>query len=328
MQTLISVIVPAYNVGPYLENCLDSILAQSFKGLEIVIVDDGATDNSTQIAERYHNLWPEKIRFIHTDNRGVSAARLTGVRAAEGEWIGFVDGDDEIEPDMYERLYNNALRYGAEISHCGYRTIVNDGERVHDFYNTGRLEQQDRIGGLRELLFGSYEPNLWSKLFAKRLFLQLLSDDIMDYSLRINEDLLMNYYLFSGADRSVFEDFCGYHYLARSNSATRRQFRVEKVLDPVRAKRNILDQIDPEMEEEMWGSYLTACNNAFGALVRRGGEDANAVAMKTILLEHKDKWHLMRKADQIKLRGQLYFPKTFNRVYSLYIECFRQTRYE
>lgn len=328
MQVLISVIVPAYNVGPYLENCLDSILAQSFKELEIVIVDDGATDDSAQIAKQYQTRWPEKIRFIHTENHGVSAARLTGVRAAKGEWIGFVDGDDEIEPEMYERLYHNALQYGADISHCGYRTIVNGGERVHDFYNTGCLEQRDRVGGLRELLFGSYEPNLWSKLFAKKLFSELLNDGIMDLSVRINEDLLMNYYLFRRAERSVFEDFCGYHYLTRTGSATRRKFRVEKVLDPVKVTGQILDQIDPELKEEMWGKYLTACNNAFGAFVRRGGEDANALAMKTILLEHRDKWHLMRRADRLKLIGQLYFPRTFKRVYSLYTEYFRQKRYE
>ena len=328
MQTIISVIVPAYNVGPYLEHCLDSILAQSFQELEIVIVDDGATDDSPQIADSYQAHWPERVRSIHTENRGVSAARLTGVRAAKGEWIGFVDGDDEIEPDMYERLYNNAVQYHAEISHCGYRTIVNGGERFHDFYNTGRLELQDRIGGLRGLLFGSYEPTLCTKLFSRALFQEILDNDVMDLSVRINEDLLMNYYLFQGADRSVFKDFCGYHYLSRSSSVTRKNFRPEKVLDPVRARKQILDQIDPELREPMWGSFLSACNTAFGTFASWKGQEANASEMRTILLENRDKWHLMRKAERVKLRGWLYCPKTFQQIYRFYKKHFRKKLYE
>lgn len=328
MQIVISVIVPAYNVAPFLGNCLDSILAQSFKELEIVIVDDGATDGSAQIADRYQARWPGKIRSIHTENHGVSSARLTGVRAAKGEWIGFVDGDDEIEPDMYERLYQNALQYQAEISHCGYRTIVNNGERVHEFYNTGRLEQQDTLGGLRELLFGSYEPTLCSKLFSKSLFIEMLHGNVMDLSICHNEDLLMNYYLFRRAERSVFEDFCAYHYLARKTSATRNKFQASKMLDPVKVRKQILDQIEPELEDLMWGNYLTLCNIALGSFAGQEGEEANAAMLRTVLLENQDRWHLMRRAERIKMLGQLYFPKAFRLFYQVYKKTLQKKRYE
>ena len=169
MDELISVIVPAYNVGPYLAHCLDSILEQTYQNLEIIIVDDGATDDSASIATAYMARWPDKIHFYHTENHGVTSARLTGVLASQGEWIGFVDGDDEIEEDMYERLYRNAVHYRADISHCGYKTIVNGGERVHEFYNTGRLAVQDRQEGLRDLIVGSFEPSLCNKLFRADL---------------------------------------------------------------------------------------------------------------------------------------------------------------
>lgn len=328
MDELISVIVPAYNVGPYLENCLNSILAQSYQNLEIIVVDDGATDDSASIATAYLARWPEKIRFYHTENHGVTSARLTGVLAAKGAWIGFVDGDDEIEADMYERLYRNAVQYKADISHCGYKTIVNGGERVHEFYNTGRLMELDRLGGVKELLAGSFEPGLWNKLFRADLLRGMLQRGEMDLSIKYNEDLLMNYYLFRIAEHSVFEDFCGYHYLARSSSVTRNQFRPEKMLDPVRVRKQILDQIDPELKDLMWGQYLTSCNHAYGSFSGRKGEEAHAEEIKTILLENRDKWRLMRRADQIKLIGRLYCPVLFNGVYRIYTRCFQKKRYE
>ena len=328
MDDLISVIVPAYNVGPYLSNCLNSILAQTYPYMEIVIVDDGATDNSAEIARDYQAQYPEKVRFLHTENHGVTSARLTGVRAAKGTWIGFVDGDDEIEKDMYERLYRNAVSYNADISHCGHKTIVNDGERVHEFYNTGRLAVQDRQEGLRELINGSFEPSLWTKLFHSDLLLGMVQRDEMDLSIQYNEDFLMNYYVFRAAKRSVFEDFCGYHYLARVDSVTRNRFRPEKMLDPVKVRKLILDQIEPELKDLVWRDYLRGCNDALGTFSGMKDEKNNAELMRSILLANRSKWHLMRKADQIKLYGWLLFPKLFNIVYSSYVRFFQKKRYE
>lgn len=328
MDELISVIVPAYNVGPYIAHCLDSILSQTYQNLEIIIVDDGATDDSASIATAYQERLPEKVRFFHTENHGVTAARLTGVREARGSWIGFVDGDDEIEEDMYERLYRNAVQYGASISHCGYKTIVNDGERVHEFYNTGRLMESDSLEGVKELLAGSFEPSLCNKLFRADLLHGMLQRREMDISIKHNEDLLMNYYLFRSAEHSVFEDFCGYHYLARSSSVTRNQFRSEKMLDPVRVRKIILDQVEPELKGLMWGNYLMLCIIAYGVFAGRKGEKANAAAMKCILLENRSKWRVMRKADQIKLIGRLYFPALFNGFYRIYTRYFQKKQYE
>lgn len=151
MENLISVIVPVYNVASWLPRCLDSILAQTYKNLEIVIVDDGSLDHSGCIADEYEKTYPEKICVIHTENKGVTAARLRGVREASGSWIGFVDADDEIESDMYAVLWDYAIQYQADISHCGYQMCFSDG-RVHYFYNTGILAQQERTEALQELL--------------------------------------------------------------------------------------------------------------------------------------------------------------------------------
>ena len=113
---MISVIVPAYNVEKTIKRTLDSILKQTYSELEVVIIDDGSTDHTGKIIDWYQKKYPKKIRVFHVPNEGVTAARMRGVRAAKGTWIGFVDGDDEIDPDMYEKLLKNALKYHADIS--------------------------------------------------------------------------------------------------------------------------------------------------------------------------------------------------------------------
>lgn len=179
MEHLISVIVPAYNIERYIGRCLDSICQQTHKELEIIVVNDGSTDATGDIIENYAKL-DSRIIVIYKENGGVSLARLEGIKRAKGEYIGFVDGDDEIKSDMYERLLNNALKYDAQISHCGYQMHFADG-RIHYFHNTGRLVKQDKITALKELLSGlKIEPGLCNKLFHKTLLHSLLYDNIFD----------------------------------------------------------------------------------------------------------------------------------------------------
>ncbi len=116
-QILISVIVPVYNVVDYLQRCVDSIRNQTYPNLEIILVDDGSTDKSGALAEKMA-MEDRRIRVFHKENGGASSARNLGISMAEGDYIGFVDGDDYIEPKMYERLLDAALRrasHGADF---------------------------------------------------------------------------------------------------------------------------------------------------------------------------------------------------------------------
>lgn len=230
MADLISVIVPAYNIREYLPRCLDSLLAQTYGKLEIIVVDDGSTDGTAAVADGYAEK-DARIKVIHKENGGVTSARLRGVAEAAGDWIGFVDGDDSCEPEMYTRLMDNATAYGAEISHCGYRMVF--PSRVDWYYNTGKLTKQEGLQGLYDLLDGSFvEPALWNKLYRRELFAGL--EVWMDKSVRINEDLLMNYYLFRRAKMAVHEDVCPYHYILRRGSAAVSRLNEHKLKDPVR----------------------------------------------------------------------------------------------
>lgn len=328
-QPLISVVVPAYQAAEGLGPCLDSILAQTWPNLQLILVDDGSTDGTADLADRYAAAHPDRMRVLHVPNGGVAKARLLGVEAAEGDWIGFVDADDEIEPDMYERLVKNALGCGAEISHCGYQTIVNGGERIHYFYDTGRFVQQDRSTALRDLLEGSFvEPSLCNKLFSRQLFLQASETASFDCSLRYHEDLLMNYRLFSVCSSAVYEDFCPYHYLARTTSATRKAFQTARALDPVRAWKTILQSAPPELRDVAWGRYLRCCAEARQDLYDAGVQPEEVAALKQQLLEHRGKWPLAGKKEQLRIRMIVSCPWLYGRLYRLYSRLFGKKIYE
>lgn len=129
---LISVIVPVYNVEKYLSKCIDSILAQTYKNLEIILVDDGSPDNCPKICDEYAKK-DNRIKVIHKENGGLSAARNVALDIAKGEYIGFVDSDDFIAEDMYEVLYNLAEKYNAEISSVSfYKVIENNIITIRD----------------------------------------------------------------------------------------------------------------------------------------------------------------------------------------------------
>ena len=115
---MISIIVPIYNVAPYLSQCIESLMEQTYKDIEMILVDDGSTDNSPAICEEYKKKDP-RIRVIHQENKGVVSARKEGLRAARGTYIGFVDGDDWIEPDMYACMYQKLIDQKVDIVMCG-----------------------------------------------------------------------------------------------------------------------------------------------------------------------------------------------------------------
>ena len=239
MNTKISVIVPAYNIENYLARTLDSILAQTYTNIEIVVVNDGSKDGTAAIIDRYA-VRDSRVKAIHKENGGVTSARLRGVAEATGEWIGFVDGDDDIAPDMYAKLMENAMAYGADISHCGYQMVF-PGGKVDYYYNTGRIVEQDNTKGMWDLIEGGFvEPALWNKLYRRELFEGL--SDWMDTSIRINEDLLMNFYLFRQAKKSVFEDICPYRYILRPGSAATSKLNEHKLRDPMKVTRILLKE--------------------------------------------------------------------------------------
>lgn len=321
---MISVIVPAYNIENYIARTLDSILAQSFPDLEIIVVDDGSQDGTGAVIDRYAAAHPNRLIALHIPNSGVTNARLTGVGHASGEWIGFVDGDDVIEPDMYERLFDNARKHNADISHCGYQMIFED-DRVNFFHNTGVTEDHNRTDALRELLCGRrIEPGLWNKLFRRSLF----QGWEMDRTIRINEDLLMNFYLFSAADKVVYEDWCPYHYMVRGASATRVRLNTHRIYDPIRVKEIIRQSVPADLSQEAQQAYLNTCIAVYHSLVIAGKEySADAKAVRKLLAREWKALFPLGKRRTVLARLIICLPFVYDSMYQLYCRFWQKNPY-
>lgn len=250
MKPLISVIVPAYNIENYIERSLKSICKQTYENLEIIVVNDGSIDRTGEIIDRMAEL-DGRIFPIHKKNAGVSAARNTGLDKATGDYIGFVDGDDIIDEDMYEFLLNNALKYGADISHCGYKMVFPN--RIDYYYNTGEVRVQDNDQGIYDLIKADrVEPGLCNKLYKKNI----VGNKRLNESIRINEDVLFNYYLFKDAKKSIFEDVPRYHYMVRKNSAATSKVNINKLQDPLAVVHEMMNQETGEVYSLLEKRYL------------------------------------------------------------------------
>lgn len=317
-EELISVIVPAYNCAAWLPGCLDSLLAQTYANLEIVAVNDGSSDRTGEILEEYAAR-DSRIRPIHKENGGVTSARLRGVKEARGRWIGFADGDDEAEPEMFERLLRNAREYDADISHCGFRVLYPDGYEEF-LHNTGELRIQDRQTALRDLLEEKIvEPSLCSKLFRRELFAEL--DQIMDPSVKNNEDMLMNYYLFSQADRAVFEDFCPYHYLIHPGSASRKKLDEHMIYDPIRVRRIILEHCAPEIRDEARRALARMCLVSYRQILAEtgGGYEEDKKRVRALIRDQIPHAGVLPKRNGLVVRVIGCAPWAFDLLYRIYV---------
>ena len=326
-QYCVTVIIPAYNVEKYIMRTLESVLAQTLLGIEIIVINDGSIDGTKEIIDAYEKKYPGQIKGIHTNNRGVTNARLEGVKMAKGKYIGFVDGDDEIEPDMYEMLFRNAIKYKADISHCGYQMIFPDG-RIHYFYNTNRIIVQDHKRGLKDLLDGSLvEPGLCNKLYHKPLFEDMLRNDLMDCNIKINEDLLMNFFLFKTAKRAVFEDKCKYHYIVRNDSASRQKLNDYKIFDPIRVKDIIVKESEADIIRDAKKSYIKTCISTYNILVLEEQFDSKN-RIRVLLAEAKEDVALLEYKYQIILFMIIYIPLVYEKIYRLYEKYLMKRKYE
>ena len=168
MSDLISIIIPVYNVEKYLERCVKSVINQTYKNLEIILVDDGAKDNSGKMCDELSKL-DSRIKVIHKENGGLSDARNFGLKIATGDYIGFVDSDDYIADDMYETLYYTIKNNNADISIVSFYEMYK--EKVIGVRDSGNLEILSKQEAMKELLIDTkIQSYAWNKLFKKELF--------------------------------------------------------------------------------------------------------------------------------------------------------------
>lgn len=221
-EALVSLIIPAYNDEKYLARCLDSVISQTYKNLQILLVDDGSTDASGKICDRYA-VQDQRIQVLHQQNAGVSVARNHALDVATGEYLAFTDADDQVEPDYIETLVKNIP--GHDMVLCGYHFVENDGEItdmhldqdcVVDAHTLLQYHLEDEItvfqGQRKRPFIGSY---LWNKLFRRHIW-----GDIRFLPHRTMEDVLAVTSYVAKIDRINCLTVCKYFYYKIMGSAT------------------------------------------------------------------------------------------------------------
>ena len=214
----ISIIIPVYNVINYLDRCVESVLQQSYADLEVILVDDGSTDGSEKKCDR----WAEKdarVKVIHKENGGVSEARNAGLDAATGEYLGFVDSDDYLAADMYEKLYLALKESIADVSICNFLFVDDRGTPLAEERNLGLPIQNEVISGLdvlqkmHTLNRGIFYVFSWNKLYRRQLF-----SDIRFPAGKLSEDSVVALRLLENCERVACITDVGYFYVQRTGS--------------------------------------------------------------------------------------------------------------
>ncbi len=229
---LISVIVPVYNVEEYLKQCVDSILSQTLREIEIILVDDGSTDKCPLICDEYAESY-ERICVIHQENKGVSAARNAGLRLAKGEYIAFIDSDDRIAPEYLSIMLKYMVRGG--MSACGYicefDPTASKKTGINEAHNYETVVMDRTVAQASVLCGGNFDGHLFCKLFDSRL--------IHDNNISFREDIsysedglfVIQYLHYLSAEVKLIK-VSPYYYQYRSQSATNQRIKKYYKFDP------------------------------------------------------------------------------------------------
>lgn len=239
--SMISIIVPVYNVEPYLNRCIASIVGQTYRNLEIILVDDGSTDRSGLICDAYEKI-DKRVKVLHKQNGGAASARNWGLEIAEGKYIGFVDGDDYLALDMYESLVG-CVETDVDIVACGRCRVDPPNvksvkrktlcDKLKTKYNTEQA--------IEELLKGKlFSYGVVEKLYRKELF-----EGIRFPQGRVSEDLPVTYALFKKCRNVVNTGEAKYYQFRRENGISRKDFFFRRI-DNVLFQRDIFLDIQKE----------------------------------------------------------------------------------
>ncbi len=220
MDSLISIIVPIYNAEKYLPECIESILSQTYKNLQVILVNDGSTDNSLNICNHYKSL-DNRILVRNKPNEGVSLARNLGIRLAEGDYIGFVDSDDCIEENMYEVLLNRIINDGSQACTMTSYTI-----RSFEKYKT--MNRNMTLSGnevLKYLLLLRFPTSLWAYLYAK----SVIKNCKLDNEIHFFEDFEFNFRILSTTSKVSICSQQLYNYRTNENSVNRQEINDKRI---------------------------------------------------------------------------------------------------
>jgi len=277
----ISVIIPVYNVESYLRKCLDSVLNQTYKNLEILLINDGSTDNSGSICDEYGKK-DSRIRVFHKENGGASSARNVGLRELTGDYIGFVDSDDWLEPQMYEVLYKALIDNNVHLSNVSFTRNAVPEKRVGDIPSGMLTSEQMLLYAIRNFHYAGFGRVIWNKLFKADMIVK--SKVIFDESIEIAEDLKILAELYLAFEcTGVFVDKILYHHLHIQNSLM-HSGKISRDLDELRCYKELCTAMDKRGLQDI-SKWLKRqhCYNASVLLEEK--KYGNDVELKAFLYE-------------------------------------------
>ena len=312
----LSVIVPVYNVENYLEKCVKSIIEQNIIDFEVILVDDGSTDNSGHLCDELSKN-DARIQVIHKKNGGLSSARNAGLLKATGKYVSFIDSDDFIDPNMYETMLDALERTGKDIAACG-RIIDLWGLKEKIEFVIEREQEYTREEAIKEiLLLRNMDVSACDKVYKRCLF-----DSIKYPEGKISEDAAIIFELLSNTNGVVHVGKPFYHYVYRKNSISKSKYNhqnYDSYMNCVKTQKYILSNF-PEMKR----TCMIYCTQVCGALLESMAED------KTIIREYwedfsdykkmfdKGYWYLL-KTSGIPMKTKIKLTFVYFNLYGLFL---------
>ncbi len=262
MNDLISIIVPIYNVEKYLCKCVDSLINQTYKNLEIILVDDGSKDKCPEICDEYAKR-DYRVKVVHKKNGGLSDARNAGMKIATGKYISFIDSDDYVSLDFIETLYNTMIKENSDIVECSVVKFYEDNH-FDDYYDDFNVVNFSTVDGLSALISENpFHQHVWNKLYKSDIVL-----DIQFAVGKLNEDEFWTYQIFGKAKKVSKINKTMYYYLQRKNSIMGNKYDIRR-LDVLEGKYNrqvYMDRNFPELSQQakidFFGSCIFACQSS------------------------------------------------------------------
>ena len=251
MDIKVSVIIPVYNVAPYLDACLSSCINQTFRDIEIIVVNDGSTDESSDIIQTYVEK-DDRFKVITKENQGLIYARKSGWEVASGEYVFHLDGDDYIEPNAIEILYDEVIKQNADYVVANYYDVF--GDERHEVWRNSRMKGLSGEAFFLCMLRGGFE--LWARLIRRSLF-----DDIIYKPVVNGEDLFTTMQIMLKVKKPVVVDACIYNYVKRTGSLTNRNEEIiwESKFYMIRSVFSLLDMYPytPPIRERVYLMFFS-----------------------------------------------------------------------
>lgn len=268
---LVSVIVPIYNVEKYLPNCIQSVLRQSYVDFELILVDDGSPDSCYSICESYAKI-DSRIKVIHQNNAGLSAARNTGIENAKGEYLTFVDSDDFVQSRYLEVLVDGCKKNQADLSVCSFiRCLSND--TLDSISDLPRTEMFDVFSDEKMKVFLTTQKirtSAWAKLYHKSLF------DTLRFPVgKYNEDEFTTYLAVHSANKVVVSNYEGYVYRFNEKSIMNETFSPKKMhgVEGCLERMAFVEKNYPELKKYAYRAVIYACNQVILSMGRSKAMD-------------------------------------------------------